>query len=249
MPISPDDVERVFDDACIRELATLAHLPAETDLARFGVSVRYAVKIYIAKDAEPTPNALHREIKALYEAAQSKQYHLLAKLLEQMTPAAQRVIDKRRSTLSRRLSVLNWRIPDATELRDPARRGQAAEGLRALIIRGMERRERKRPSGRPTISIAPRLYAPSASFAEPRRAAERVLVMWLQVAVAETSAKVALTAHHSRPGPFARMVARVLEVAGVCGEKAKGRAVRAINDLNATRVQEAAGAGAACHEE
>jgi hypothetical protein len=78
------------------------------------------------------------------------------------------------------------------------------------------------------------LCAPKASRREPRREAERTLVMWLQVAVAEAGAKVPVTAHHYKRGPFAKMTAEVLRLVRA-PESAEGLAVELINHLERER--------------
>jgi hypothetical protein len=251
LPIKPDDVARVFDAACVQELATLARLPVGTDLTRFGESLRCAVQNAIACAAKPTPNALHREIAALHHAAEHHDSPALIRLIEQMTPSAWSLIQRRLGTLAgiagsrpRRLAALsgalNWHIPDPAELRNPNMREAAADVLRALIITGLGGRSRSRPSGHPTLNAVPRLCGPGASRAEPRRRPERTLVMGLQLAVAETGAKVTRTARAAgaerKLGGFAQMVASVLVLSGLCGQAgAEGRAVRAVNDVHSAR--------------
>jgi hypothetical protein len=50
--IAVEDVVDILNDQCIRELASISKLPADTDLQWFGISVRQAVRIY-ATDALP----------------------------------------------------------------------------------------------------------------------------------------------------------------------------------------------------
>src|SRR5689334_18548700 len=182
-------------------------------MGRFGESVRWAVQNYVARTAEPSPNAVRREIAALHRAAERGEYERLAGLIEQLTPVARRILEERQAILQdrqalladrrgrfARLAVPDWRIPVAAELRDPATCAGAAEGFEALLAFGTMREARERPSGKPTISLAPLLYAPRPSRAEPRTRAERELIMWLQVAVAEIGAQVTLTARAGDAG-------------------------------------------------
>jgi hypothetical protein len=219
----------------------------------------------IARGAQPTPNTLRREIAALYRAAERREYDLLIQLIEQITPAAQWRIEQRRlviidmiakrpKPLGEQDSQLNWRVPELAEPRDPAQRERAVENFCALIAVGTAWKARKRPSGRPTVNLVPRLAAPRASRAEPRRSAERTLIMWLQLAVAETGAKVALTAHAAdasrRVGWFAQMVAKILVKSGLCEQtKADGRAIRAINDLHQAHRKSELAEPRPCHDE
>jgi hypothetical protein len=91
--IASEDIPRVFDDACLRELAS--ELPAGADLARFAEGVREAARIY-AKDARiPTDNELHAEIAALQRAADRGQHDRVATLIESVSPQARQLLNER----------------------------------------------------------------------------------------------------------------------------------------------------------
>ncbi len=240
MLIRLNDVPHVFDDTCLRELAKLARLPSSADMMMFGRAVRWAVRGYLNEANEPTPNQLHCEIAALHRAAARAEYEKLAALIERMSSAARHQLEGRRATLGERMPY--WRIPDAAELRDPLRHADAANGLRRLIEVGGTYRHRPRPSGQPTVSLVPLLHTPRPSRAEPRREAERNLVMWLQFAVTEAGGQVPVTARAAddsrKANPFVQTAARVLQLAGVCPNVgAEGCAVRLVNDLCVRRKQ------------
>jgi hypothetical protein len=233
--IRPNDVPYVFDDACLKELAELTRLPSSADMRIFGAGVRWAVRGFLNETNQPTPNRLHREIAALHRATMRAEYEKLAVLIECISPAARHWLEGRRATIGELMP--DWRIPDAEELRDPARRANAASGLRRLIQVGGTYRHRMRPSGRPTVSVVPLMHAPAPSRAEPRREAERSLVMLLQFVVAEAGGQVPLTARVAdagrKAGPFVRMAERVLLLTGAWNSAgAEGRVVRLINDLH-----------------
>ncbi len=244
--IRSQDVDRVFDASCIKKLGTIAKLPADTDLMRFGESVRCAVRLYVREAGTPSANQLRHEVEALHRAAERRDYESLRGLIGRMTPAARALLQERHALLAERslmrprrrrpILIPVPRIPTLEELADPERRDVAAEGLVALLEKGGMFKVHKRRSGKPTITLAPVLHAPPASRAQPRRAAERTLVMWLQVAAAEVAAAVPRTANRSKPGPAARMIAEVLVRAGAIGPHgAQELAVRLINDLENRR--------------
>lgn len=231
-----DDVDRLFDAACIRSLAEIARLPAGCDLDRFGKGVRDAARAYIRDTKALSKNKQHREIEMLHRLAARRAYEPLAAALGNISAQARSELGWRQALLADRAP--GWRIPAAAELRDPATCERAADGLEALTSEGGRWTDgRKRPSGRRSRTWEPNLYAPSLSRAEPRRDAERTLVMWLQVAAAEAgenvAAEVPLTAHHNEPGPFARMVAKVLQRVHAAGPaNAQCLAVDLINQLH-----------------
>jgi hypothetical protein len=246
-----DDVVRVFDDSRIQELAQLARLPKSADMSRFGESVRWAIRNYIAKSAVPTPNALHREIAALHEAVECKQYCVLAELTEKITPTAWSLLAGRRARFAERvtsrrqiagMSPSRGRVgaqehvpdlPDSAAFRDRVRREQAARDLRALVSVGAKFDKRKRLSGRPTVSLVPILAVPGPSRAEPRREAERELALWLRVSVAEAGAQVPHAFDPRKPGPLARMIGECLALAGAPSRvNATGLAVQLLNDFH-----------------
>lgn len=232
--IAAADVTTIFDAACIASLAMIARLPPGSDLARFGEGVRWAALNYVQMKRQPSPNAVHREIKSLHALAFNRRFEPLAAAVDAMTPVARALLGKREARVRDRMP--DWRISAAEELRDLASRAKAAEGLLALLEIGAERSlGRQRPSGRRSITRRSEVFAPPPSRAEPRRAPERELVMWLQIAVAEAGARVPVTARHDAPGPFARMAAECLRLVGAIGPaNARGLAVEMIRELRAT---------------
>jgi integrase len=135
-----------------------------------------------------------------------------------------------------KLHTPDRRIPLPAELRDPITRESAARGFLALLEVGGEWKSRNRPSGRPSLSRQSILHAPTPTRAEPRREAERHLVMWLQVAACEAGVQVPHPAHRDSPGPFARMVGEVFRLVGAASSNnAESLAVERINELNKRR--------------
>jgi len=233
--IAADAVPQVFDDACVLRLGGLAKLPPSCDLAGFGEGIRAAARMYARQAATPSPNELHREITKLHRLAEQAKYPLLAAAVEAMTPSTRTLIEKRRAHTCERMP--GWRIPSPAEISDLATCTAAAQGLPALIeVGGKWTAGRMRPSGRRSRSWRPSLHAPPASRAEPRRAAERDFVMWLQVAVKKAGVCVPLTAHYEKPSPFARMVGECLRLIGATGSaNAVWLAVQLVNELHAAK--------------
>ncbi len=244
--IRREAIEKVFNDDCIEELAVLARLQPGSDLVQFKKNVHWAVFCYLAQAHRPTLNTLHREAVALHRAAERRDCDTLASLVERMSPLLRQMIEARDSVIAgATASRENLRaqeaptMPDPAALRDSSTCQDAADALRRLLMTGNCVDKRERPSGRPTVRLVPRLYAPLPSRAEPRRKAERVLTMLLQSAIYQTGMKVSLTARMSdasrKVGPFARMLAKILRLCGTCVAGAEGRAVRLINDVHAAR--------------
>jgi hypothetical protein len=249
--ITEAEVPHAFDATTIHRLAKCVRLPSGCDLEQFGESVRTAVRIFARDAAIPSSNEQHREIAQLYRLANRQHYERLAQAVENISPAVRSSLSERQARIADQVAeqrkwrgtryyagdVPNWRIPKPAELRDPATRAQAANGLEALIAWGGHWADgRKRPSGRRSRTWTPELHAPAPSRAEPRREAERTLVMWLQVAVAKIDVQVPETAHYDKPGPFARMAAEVLQLVGATGPaNATGLAAELINQLHHER--------------
>jgi hypothetical protein len=209
-PIASEAIPRVFDDACIGELAV--ELPAGADLARFGEGVREAARIY-ARDARiPTDNELRAEIAKLQRAADRGQHERVATLLEGLSPEARRRLKARGARPS-----IGITLPSADALRDPARRDAACTRVDRLCQHGGRYVEgRRRPSGKRSRPVwRPLLHAPEPRRHFPRRDAERDFVVWLGTAwYAATGKKPPRTADSRNPGPFARFVGKCLRLVG-----------------------------------
>jgi hypothetical protein len=63
--IAPGDIDRLFDDHIINELAYLAKLPKEADLTRFAESVRQAARSFVHAKSALDPQQIRDEIKRL----------------------------------------------------------------------------------------------------------------------------------------------------------------------------------------
>jgi hypothetical protein len=261
-------VPQVFDEERIAKLARIAKLPSGSDLGRFGESVRSAVRNYVEKAAQQTPNSLAREIRNLHRLASTKNFGGLASAVEAMTPEAWTLLNERSSTIedhyrSRAADLVargrltpnelvlvenwwveghmyGWRIPSRADLRDPTKRGQAADALLALLeVGGERRRGRKRSKGRRSVAWHPYLIGPSPSRAEPRREAERQFVMFLQFDMARMGVNIPVTTDPRKRGPFANLVSECLVLMKATGSAtAPGLAVQVINDLQKERVAE-----------
>jgi hypothetical protein len=227
-PIAADDVLRIFNDQCIAELAKISKLPAGADLRRFAEGVREAARIY-ARDARiRTTNELHSEIATLYAAASRRRYEQVAAIIEKLSQEARALLNERGAR-----SNLKCELPSPDALRDSVQQKRACAMIATLCQFGGGYVDgRRRPSGKRSRSWRPLLYAPESRRHFSRRAAERDFVMWLSVAWTEASGKPpARTAHHSAPGPFARLVHKCLRLVGAQAADA----VELINELNRRR--------------
>jgi len=102
--MSPEDVPRVFDDACIKHLAGIAKVRLDAHpvspaaaLACFGDGIRWAVGNYLRRRAEPRPNQVHEEIRGLYSAAARKRFVDVAGRVERLSVAARREMVRSRA--------------------------------------------------------------------------------------------------------------------------------------------------------
>lgn len=219
--IGTQEVDIVFDDACIERLAKITKLPAEADLKAFGVAVRDAARVYIRDVHVPTGNELHAEIAGLYKAADGREFLQAAMLWHYLSPEA-------RDLLTNRGARPNFDpdLPEAEAFFDIDRREAACEAIAALCRVGLVTpkpadanvEDRHQFSGRRSRRRQTVLYAaPRRHF--PKRAAERDLVMWLRIAYLEATGKEPrLTARHANEarvlGPFASIVGECLRLLG-----------------------------------
>jgi hypothetical protein len=231
-PITAANAFRIVDNA---------KLPDKADKHCLARGIQEAAAIYMREVAEPNPKGLHKEIKALYDAAMKQQYDQAALLREQLSV-------KTRDSLNGRAGRIGLTLPSPEDLRDSARRDEACATTVKLCRIGGDRVEgRKRPFGkRSATTFKPLLYAPSGppelaalNYRSPRnfskRDAERNLVMWLGVAWLEaTGTSPSRTADRRNLGPFARLVREVLQLAS--GQEHSDSAVaERINELEVRR--------------
>jgi len=232
--IAVDEVALKFTDRRLKKLAHDAKLPAIGDFGRFARSVRGDVTAYVQASRVPSSNDLHREIKALYRAANRKEYELVAVLLERLPAAARDWLDERgrRAGWQSIYGSPGVNLPTANDLREPAHRIQACTLVRQLCTDGGGMIEgRLRPTGKRSRTYRPLLCAPKPTRHFAKREAEFNLVISLQISFLEATGRMPpLTARHGFLGPFARMTQKVLNLAG-----ARADAVGLINELSKRR--------------
>ena len=237
--IELDRIATVFNDSCILKLASVAKLPAGSDLDALGWCIREAAEIYVRESRIPTRNDLHQEIAALYRAASGRNFDRAAQLRDMLSPealaliqvpdtaevheASTQVVEVKTDRHRHRSPRVPERcvLPTAAELRDPALRDEACAMIARLCrIGGRRVGGRHRGVGKQSRSIVrPHLYAPAASRHFPKREAERRFVCRLAIAWHEATGKSpSLTvrrADDSRDiGPFARLVRECLRLVG-----------------------------------
>ena len=130
--IGAQEVDVVFDDACIERLAKIAKLPADADLKAFGIAIREAAGIYIRDVHVPTANELHAEITCLYKAADGREFLQAAMLWHYLSPEARDLLTDRGVG-----SNVNFDLPEAEALLDADRREAACEAIAALCRVGV----------------------------------------------------------------------------------------------------------------
>jgi hypothetical protein len=229
--IAAADVPRIFNDACIEQLAIIGRLPDTADRQRFGESIREAARIYAEDARSATVGTVRDEIASLYKAAKYKRYDRVAMLL---VPEARTYLEARLELAGPRAAGL--RLPTADELRDFKRRDEACERIERLCRIGCSYVQgRKRSPGRRSKTWQPLLLAPVPDKHPPKRAAELQFVMHLQLAWLEAVGKPpTATVNPSRPDrPFPNLVRECLELAG-----AHADAVGLINELHRRRKDE-----------
>jgi hypothetical protein len=248
-PIATEEIPRIFDDACIEELAQIGKLPASADMKRFAEAIREAARIYATDVREPNDNEVRAEVEKLYLAAERRLYNQVAILLEKLSPRAFCLLkhagwtrtnfpspEPRDESRRRRPAAIQWTsttVPSPETLRDRARREEAcATVVKLCQYGGRWVQSRKRPSGKRSRSWRPYLRTPEPRRHFPKREAERTFVMWLRMAWLEATGEEApRTVDPRRPGPFARMVRECFILVGA----GHADAIGVLNKLNQIR--------------
>jgi hypothetical protein len=236
--IAISEVESVFNDAVINELADILKLKSleGDDFSQFAKSIRQDVRLFIeAKDRLNNPKLREAIVKL---------YGLITR--------AERHDDRAAETLARavdatRPEVWDWLarsnptgrdIPIAAEIHSPATRARAVQRLRlALSYGGLIKDGRKRPTGKRSRSIEPLLRVPAIEPNRPRGEAEREFVRNLAFTYLSARGKSPpYKVDFQVRGPFSVYVHRCFELAGA----PSGHVTSLINELGEARREAAA---------
>lgn len=209
--IAEDEVDCVFNDARIKEIAKLAKLPKDADLEHFRKNIRQDARAYCRAAGEPSANELHNEIKALHNAANKNLFEKVAGLIAHLSPSARAVLVGRWEQRHHDI-----RFPEPIDLITADQREAACVKIASLCrIGGQKIEGRMRPSGKHSSTWQWLYYAPGLSRHFPKRPAEYQFVMHLAITWYEITGKSAprFTRQGSH-GPFARMVEKCLRLCG-----------------------------------
>jgi hypothetical protein len=220
--ISELDVDRIFDDARIKELAKLSKLPEDANIARFGENVRQDVLIYAQSAREPSANELHDEIKALHDAADKNLFDHTRSLIENLSTRARLALNGRWDQTNPSI-----RFPKATDLDNIECRQAVCARIASLCrLGGKVGAGRMRPSGRRSRTWLTAYFAPEKTRNFQRWVPERQLIRNLRLTWLEATGKPApKVVHRSKPGPFARLVRGCFSLAGATADS-----INLIND-------------------
>ena len=233
--IAISDVEGVFNDEIVKELAPTAKLPVDADIARLARSIRIAARIFLEEKAKFNFPQQRTAIERLYqlntraEDGDDRTARALARAVDAM-PA-----DVRQWLLSCN-TPHDRNIPTAWEILSPATRQSAVERFRLILsYGGRVVAGRKRSGGRRSRSFKPLLRLPERiESGRPRGEAERNFVQWLAVAYVEaTGRSPPRTANYKIAirGPFPRFVHQCFELVGA----PTGNVTRLLNQYGAVR--------------
>jgi hypothetical protein len=231
--IAISDVESVFNDAIINELANILKLKylEGDDFSRFAKSIRQDVRLFIEAKHRLNNPKLREAIVKLYGLTTRAEHH----------------DDRAAETLARAvdatpLEVWDWLarfnpkgcdIPTAAEIVSPATRARAVQRLRlALSYGGLMKDGRKRPTGRRSRSFAPMLRVPAIEPYRPRGEAEREFVRNLAFTYLSARGKSPpYQVDFQVRGPFSAYVHRCFELAGA----PSGHVTSLINEFGEAR--------------
>jgi hypothetical protein len=237
--IRPEEISTVFSDSTIAAAIKHAGLRLEgVTLKRFAGAVRAMIGEYAAAARRPTPNTVRREIEALAEALDvnavpdGRDYDNVKRAWAALSDDARQILERRldrirqmgRSRLEARAAFSKHRVtnndlrlspnrrfanlemPAAVDLEDPERRDHAFDVIFLVVVTG-------RDDGKLCV------HAPLPSRSEPRREAERDIVLSLVVAWAVATGREVTTTgrhdHHYRERSIVVLVAELLRLARV----------------------------------
>ena len=202
----PIDVEQVFSEDRVRQLAETAKISSIADLAILQREVQEAARIYLRDGQEPDSNDLYRELVSLHKAADHERHDTVADILRTISPQTRHMLEER-------AAIQKCSLADLLALPD---KKKACEQIASLCRDGGTLIEgRRRPSGRRSRTLKIDLHARIPSRHFEKRKAELNFVTWLEFAWREaTNQPPSATASHEKPGPYARFVGECLKLVG-----------------------------------
>ena len=130
--IAISDVESVFNDEIVKELARTAKLPADADIAHFAQSIRIAARIFLKEKAKLNFPQLRTAIERLYQLNTHAEDGN-----DQTARALARAVDAMPADVRQWLLSCNTphdrNIPPGTEILSPATRQSAVERFRLIV--------------------------------------------------------------------------------------------------------------------
>src|SRR5262245_34756378 len=233
--IAIDEVEGVFNDEIVKELAQPLKPPADPDIARFAQSIRISARIFLEAKCRLSAPQFRAVIQRLYqlntraEDGNDRTARALARAVDAMPADV-------RQWLRSGITLYPRNIPTATEILSPPTRQSAVERFRQILSwGGRVETGRKRSGGRRSQSFRPLLRLPErVEVGRPRGEAEREFVQGLALAYVElTGRPPPRTAHHNIDirGPFPHFVHRCFELVGA----PTGNVTRLLNQYGAAR--------------
>jgi hypothetical protein len=209
--ISENEVDRVFDAECIRELAELSKLSKDADIEKFGNEIRESARIYVRVANEPSANQLHDEIKALHDAADKNHFERSGFLINNLS-------DRARFALIGRWEQANPGVefPQGIDLDNIDCREAVCAKIASLCRTGAKIVEgRARPSGKRSKTLEVFYYAPEKMRHSPKTVAEDQFVAHLALTWCEITGDLPpKVVHQEMLGPFGRFVKKCLRLSG-----------------------------------
>ena len=232
--IAISDVESVFNDEIVKELARTLKLPADADIS-FAQSIRSSAINFLKEKDKLNFSQLRTAIERLYQLNTRAEDGN-----DRTARALARAVDAMHADVRQWLLSCNTphhrNIPTATEILSPLSRQSAVKRFRLILsYGGRVVAGRKRSGGRRSRSFKPLLKLPEQSKrGRPRGEAEREFVQWLALDyVVATGRPPPRTAHYKIDirGPFPDFVHRCFELVGA----PTGNVTRLLNQYGAAR--------------
>jgi hypothetical protein len=236
--IALSDVDQIFNDLVIKELAETAGPLANAELCRFAKSIRNDVRLFLEAKGHLNKPQLRTEVERLHTL--NKRALRGDREAQQLARAVHGMHADVREWLAR-CNPKGRDIPTPAEISLPATRASAVQRLRLILSYGVDMRQgRKRPSGRRSRpSARPLLRIPAiieckSKEGRPRGNTEREFVRNLALTYLDlTGEETPNTANYTIDvrGPFSRFVHRCFELV----RAPTGNVTRLINERGAVR--------------